>query len=127
MNFLKTIKEQSLNYEQGYQLTNRKSETGNKEIDWDMVKKIIDSGEYDQVEVGLAEDWECTHAIIFKNSKLVKKENESARFYGASRWATPAIKLYKDGVSDLFECYNYGEHWNFPHWMDDVNYSNYYE
>ena len=77
---------------------------GMHQIDWKTVKELIKTGEYSRIDVGLAEDWSATHAAIhIKDGKVDKIEQDC---YGASIWATPAVKLYdlNGEVIGLFEC-----------------------
>ena len=90
-----------------------------RQIDWDTVKEILDSKKFEKIEVGLAEDYYQTHAIIFKDNELIIKENDGAGFYGASTWATPSVKLTKDGETGLFECWINGEQSKFPDWLEE--------
>jgi hypothetical protein len=116
---LKPIDEHSYSYDEGLTLAEDLEDykDGMRQIDWDVVKNIVESKNFDKVEVGLAEDYKCTHAIIFKNEQLIIEENISAGFYGASTWATPAIKVTKNGKSELFECWILGEQTGFPAWL----------
>ena len=119
---LKPIGEHSYSWSDGFTIgANMPARVeGMRQIDWDTVKTIIDLNEFDKIEVGLAEDYYQTHAIIFKNGKIIIKENDGAGFYGASRWATPAIKLFKDGNSYLYECWVDGNKSDFPNWLKDI-------
>jgi hypothetical protein len=96
-------------------------EGGCRQIDWEKVKEIVESKEYDTIECGLAEDWACTYGTIFEDGCLCADGNYEAGFYGASRWATPAVKLYKDGKSGLFECWILGENNGFPDWLKNID------
>lgn len=118
---LKPIGEHSYSWAEGFTTLANKQENegGNRMIDWDKIKSIIESEEFERIEVGLAEDYYQTHATIFKDGEKIIKENDSAGFYGYSRWATPAVKLTKDGQTGLFECWTYGEDSTFPKWMND--------
>ena len=87
---------------------------GMHQIDWETVKELIRTGEYSRIDVGLADDWSATHATIYiKDGKVDKIEGEC---YGASLWATPAVKLYdlKGEVLGLFECSTLGNQTKIP-------------
>jgi hypothetical protein len=116
---LKSINEHSYSFSDGFNILAYKPSNSNgmRQLDWMTVKELLDSNEYDKVEVGLAEDYYQTHAVIFDNNKLIIRENDGAGFYGASRWATPAVKLTKDGETGLFECWIYGDNTGFPDWL----------
>jgi len=117
---LKPIGEHSYTWAEGFFLSDMpKRAEGMRQIDWDTIKKIIESKEFDRVEVGLAEDYYQTHAVIFKDDELIIKENDGAGFYGCSRWATPSVKLTKNNETGLFECYISGEENGFPKWLTD--------
>jgi len=117
---LKPIGEYSYTWAEGFAFTNKPMrEEGMRQIDWETVKSIIDSNEFERVEIGLAEDYYQTHVVIFKNNELIIKENDGAGFYGCSRWATPAIKLTKSGDTGLFECWISGEEKGFPKWLTE--------
>lgn len=119
---LKPIGEHSYSFQEGFTLGSMmpKRKEGMRQIDWDTVKNILEMKEFDRIEVGLAEDYYQTHATIFKDNKVIILENDGAGFYGASRWATPAIKLFKDGKSSLYECWVNGDKTNFPDWLAEV-------
>ena len=98
MNFnLKPIGEHSYTFSEGFSICSYQPqyEGGMRQLDWDIIKTIIESKEFEKIEVGLAEDYYQTHAVIFEDGELIIKENDGAGFYGASNWATPAIKLTK--------------------------------
>lgn len=118
---LKPIGEHSYSWSEGFTMcaNQPKYEGGMRQVDWDTVKTIIESKEFERIEVGLAEDYYQTHAVIFDNGELIIKENDGAGFYGASRWATPAIKLTKNGEIGLFECWIMGSETSFPSWLSE--------
>lgn len=77
---------------------NQATPDGNEKVfDWDKAAKIIKEEQPKLVYAGLAEDWEWTGGLIYKNGKPVKNEYT----YLASRWATPVLIL--DG--EEIECY----------------------
>lgn len=119
---LKPIEEHSYSFVDGFFLgfIMPDSEEGMRQIDWKTVKQLAESKEFDQIEVGLAEDWACTHAVVYRNGHFVIEENKEAGFYGASKWATPAAKLYKNGKSHLYECWIKGNNPSFPEWLIKV-------
>jgi len=51
------------------------------------------------------------------DKKLVIK---TSGFWGSSRWATPAIKVFKGNESFLYECWTNGDKTDFPDWLQDV-------
>jgi len=115
---LKPIGENSLTWAEGFMLADMpRYEGGMRQLDWDKIEKILESKEFERIEVGLAEDYYQTHAVIYKDGKWVIEENGGAGFYGASRWATPAIKLTKNGETGLFECWVAGDDADFPDWF----------
>lgn len=115
---LKPIEEHSYSWTDGFLLAGMPERPeGMRQIDWETVKQIINSKEYERIELGLAEDYYHTHAVIFEDSELVIKENDGAGFYGASRWATPSIKLTKNGKTEVFECWVSGNETGFPSWL----------
>ena len=116
---LKPIGEHSYTWAEGFFLNMPKYKGGMRQIDWGTVKAIIESKNFDRIEVGLAEDYEQTHAVIFENNKISITENDGAGFFGASRWATPAVKLTKDGETGLFECWTLGNMSGFPKWLKE--------
>jgi len=126
---LKPIGEHSYTWAEGFTLCATKSARveGMRQIDWDTVKTILDMNEFDRIEVGLAEDYYQTHATIFEDNKVIILENDGAGFYGASRWATPAIKLYQNGESMLFECWVNGDKTDFPNWLEEIAEKHSYE
>lgn len=116
---LKPIKEHSFTFSEGFTLLANKPvrPEGMRQVDWDTVKTIIESGEFEQIEVGLAEDYAQTSAVIYEDGKITITENDGGGFYGASRWATPAVKLFKNGTAELFECWISGGKFDFPSWL----------
>lgn len=120
---LKPIKEHSYTWAEGFSLCAKMStgEHGMRQIDWDTVREIINSNEFEKIEVGLAEDYEQTHAVIFNNDDVNIKENLGAGFYGCSRWATPSVKLTKNNETILFECWVKGDKSGFPRWLKDMS------
>lgn len=116
---LKPIEEHSYSFREGFLIgsliPSRKE--GMRQVDWDTVKDILQMKEFDRIEVGLAEDYYQTHAIIYIDGEVLILENDGAGFYGASRWATPAIKVYQNGESELYECWVNGDMSDFPKWL----------
>lgn len=119
---LKPIGEHSYSFREGFTLCSMMPDRkeGMRQIDWDTVKAILEMKEFDKIEVGLAEDYYQTHTTIFKDNKIIILENDGAGFFGASRWATPAIKLYQDDESMLFECWVNGNKTDFPDWLEAI-------
>lgn len=113
---LKQINEHSYEWADGFSLFMPKYKDGTRQINWDKVKEIILSGKYDIIEVGLAEDWDSTNAVIYEKGKVAIRANEWG-FYGMSRWATPAVKLSKNGESKMYECWVLGDDEKFPNWV----------
>ena len=126
---LKPIGEHSYEWGDAFTILANKPERkeGMRQIDWDTVKTILEMKEFDRIEVGLAEDYYQTHATIFKDNKVIILENDGAGFFGASRWATPAIKLYQNGESMLFECWVSGGEIDFPNWLEEIAEKHSYE
>lgn len=116
---LKPIGEHSYSWAEGFIINQPRYEGGMRQIDWDKVKYILDSNCFERIEIGLAEDYYQTHATIFQDSECVIIENDGAGFYGASRWATPAIKLTQNGETMLFECWILGSETGFPNWLKE--------
>ena len=118
MRELKHIKEHSYSWAEGFELQSKveKYPDGMRMVDWDLVKELIESGEYDRVDVGLAEDWEQTYATIYESGKIEVDENPGAGFYGCSSWATPAVKLFKSKTVGLYECWILGDDKKLPNW-----------
>lgn len=114
---LKPIGEHSYTWAEGFLISQPNYHGGSRELNWDTIRSLIDSGEYSDIEVGLAEDYYQTHAVIVTNGEKVIIENNGAGFYGASRWATPAVKLTKNGETGLFECWVMGSNPEFPNWI----------
>jgi hypothetical protein len=114
---LKPIDEHSYSWAEGFSVNMPRYESGMRQLDWNAIKTILESKEFDKVEVGLAEDYYQTHAVIFENGELIIRENGGAGFFGASRWATPAVKLTKNGETGLFECWILGRETGFPEWL----------
>lgn len=126
---LKPIGEHSYSWADGFMLglTMSARKDGMRQIDWDTVKNILEMKEFDRIEVGLAEDYYQTHTTIFTDNKVIILENDGAGFFGASRWATPAIKLYQNGESMLFECWVNGDKTDFPNWLEKIAEKHSYE
>ncbi len=125
---LKPIGEHSYSWAEGFFLNSMpKYESGMRQINWDAVKEILDSNLFEKIEVGLAEDYYQTHAVIFYNDECIIIENDGSGFYGASRWATPAIKLTQNGETMLFECWVLGDKTDFPDWLKEKAVKHIYE
>jgi len=118
---LKPIGEHSYSWAEGFALAGLKRKDGSRQLDWDTIRILVDSGEYSDVEVGLAEDYYQTHAVIVEDGEKVIIENDGSGFYGASRWATPAVKLTKNGETGLFECWVAGDNHKFPDWIKETH------
>lgn len=116
---LKPIGEHSYSWEAGFALSEPNYKGGSRELDWNTIQTLVDGGEYSDIEVGLAEDYYQTHAVILRNGEKIIEENDGAGFYGASRWATPAVKLTKNGETGLFECWVMGDNPRFPEWVKE--------
>ena len=114
---LEPIQEHSYTWIEGFYIKPPTYKDGMRQLDWDTIHKIIESNEFERIEVGLAEDWEQTHAVIFEDNEVIIKENCGAGFYGGSRWATPSVKLTKNGETELFECWVLGSKTDFPDWL----------
>ena len=85
-----------------------------KQIDWDIIKELIESKEWDEVEVGLAEDWFWTSGVIVEKGKIqIKKDC----FFGCSFWATPSVRLKKRKKEYIYECWKYGSKEKYPTWL----------
>lgn len=86
---------------------NKSTPDGNEKVfDWEKAAQIIKERKPETASAGLAEDWEWTGGLIYKNGKPVRNEYT----YLAFRWATPVLIL--DG--EEIECYqSKGYHgWN---------------
>ena len=118
MKELKPIKEHSYTWAEGFELQSKvtKYADGMRMVDWDFVKELIESGKYYKVQVGLAEDWEQTYATIYVEGKIIVSENPGAGFYGASNWATPAVKLFEKNKVNLYECWILGDDSDLANW-----------
>lgn len=119
MKKLIAIDEHSYSFADGFALGGIMQSKGNKMMDWETVKELIDSKEYTNISVGLAEDWNCTSAEIYNNGVI--GHSDWCCFYGASSWATPAVKLTTlDGKTELYECYVDGENASMPSWIPEI-------
>lgn len=116
---LKEIQEHSYSWIEGFALGRSMTpyDGGTRQINWNQVKELIDSNRYDRIEVGLAEDYNQTFAVIYRDNKIVLGENDGSGFYGASYWATPAVKLFENGVGKLYECWELGNNVGYPGWL----------
>ena len=71
-----------------------------KYMDWEKVKKIIETHQNAIVYAGLREDWNNTSGLIYARGKYY-----DGYVYGASCWATPIVDV--DGKE--IECWTYEE------------------
>jgi hypothetical protein len=120
---LKPIKEHSYSYRDGFRFARRMPAhvDGCRQIDWETVKALMESGKYEHIEVGLAEDYDCTKAVIVKDGKANIIENDNCGFFGMSAWATPAVKLFEpNGKVGLYECWILGDKSGFPLWLRNM-------
>ena len=58
-------------------------------FDWVTAAKIIRDEKPDEAWAGLAGDWGCDYAVIFRNGEIV----EDCDTYLASTWAVPQIQI----------------------------------
>ena len=117
---LKPIKEHSYSYMDGFSIVGKMPAhpDGCRQIDWETVKALVESRKYERIEVGLAEDYGCTKAVIVKDGKTTIIENDAGGFFGMSTWATPAVKLFEpNGQVGLYECWILGDKSGFPLWL----------
>lgn len=68
-------------------------------FDWVRAAHLIKNYQPKEAAAGLIEDWEWTGGTIYKEGKIVPKEETYV--YLASNWATPTLIM--DG--ERFECY----------------------
>lgn len=68
-----------------------------KVFDWEKAAQIIKERKPETASAGLAEDWEWTGGLIYKNGKPIKNEYT----FLASRWATPVLILDDEEI----DCY----------------------
>ena len=120
---LKPIKEHSYSYMDGFSLAGKMPEhpDGCRQMDWETVKALVESRKYECIEVGLAEDYGCTKAVVVKDGKTTIIENDVGGFFGMSTWATPAVKLFEpNGQVGLYECWILGYKSGFPLWLRNM-------
>lgn len=70
-----------------------------KVFDWHKAARLIAERKPSIVYAGLAEDWEYTLGVIFRNGSIVTSDLSTMHLF--SVWATPVIEI--DG--EVLECY----------------------
>lgn len=119
VNGMKTIKQKSMSFSAGFFGAPYENPEGSRQVDWNKAKQFIEENKerLEDVEVGLAEDWDCTYSELWTKENGYKNAGY-LQFYGASTWATPAITVtYLDGTEETFECWEYGE----DHYFKNLN------
>ncbi len=76
-----------------------------RSFDWDKAARIISERKPKEAEAGLAEDWDCTSGIIWRDGTIIPREETFNDLYLLSNWATPLLVIDGEEV----ECWKDGK------------------
>lgn len=107
------MREQDFSFSEGlYGTLGEDYKDGSRQIDWILLKEMIENKKNDHdglnnVEVGLRTDWSYTSGDVWSEGKYLNKDECYA--YTASSWAVPsAIFTYNNGFEEDIECWKLG-------------------